>query len=88
MATFYIHGIYSLSQEYSFTAEVEADSAEEAAEKFADEAENKSTWFEIESVEVGKPYDMNGSFSVYGSDEDRNDWENALVEGEGFDGYR
>jgi len=88
MATFYIHGIYSMTQEYSFTTEVEADTAEEAAEKFAEEAGVKSTWFEIESEQVDKPYDMNGSFSVYESEEDREDWENALIEGEGFEGYR
>jgi len=87
MATFYIHGVYSISQEYSFTAEVEADTPEEAAEKFADEAETKSTWFEIDSVEVGKPCDMTGSFNVYRSEQDRDDWENAAIEGEGFDGY-
>lgn len=87
MATFYIHGVYSVSQEYSFTAEVEADNAEEAVEKFADEAEAKATWLEIDSVEIGKPCDMNGSFSVYASEQDRDDWENALKEGEGFDGY-
>lgn len=87
MATFYIHGVYSVSQEYSFTAEVEADTAEEAAEKFADEAENKFTWAEIESVEIGKPCDMTGSFSVYETEEDRDEWENPLIEGEGFNGY-
>ena len=88
MATFYIHGIYSMSQEYTFTTEVEADTAEEAAAKFAEEAEVKSTWFDIESAEMDKPYDMNGSFSVYATEEDRDEWENVLVEGEGFDGYR
>ena len=88
MPTFYIHGMYSMTQEYSFTAEVEADNPNEAAEKFCEEAGVKSTWFEIESQQVDKPYDMNGSFSLYGSEEDRDDWENALIEGEGFEGYR
>lgn len=88
MATYYVSGMYCMTQEYSFQVEVEADSPEEAKEKFAEEAGSKATWFEIESYTVDKPYDMQGSFSVYESEEDRDDWENALVEGEGFEGYR
>ena len=77
-----------MTQEYAFTTEVEADTAEEAAEKFAEEAQEKATWFEIESDTVDKPYDMNGSFSVYTTEEDRDEWENAELEGEAFTGYR
>ena len=88
MAKFYISGMYCMTQEYSFQTEIEADSAEEAAEKFAEEAAVKATWFEIDSYEVDKPYDMQGSFSIYESEEDMDDWENALIEGEGFEGYR
>ena len=88
MATYYVSGVYCMTQEYAFQTEIEADSPEEAAEKFAEEAEVKATWFEIESSEVDKPYDMNGSFSVYESEEDMQDWENALLEGEAFSGYR
>lgn len=88
MATFYIHGMYSMTQEYSFVTEVDADTAEEAAEKFAEDAGVKSTWFEIESEAVDKPFDMNGSFSVYKSEDDRDEWNDALIEGEGFEGFR
>jgi hypothetical protein len=88
MPKYYVSGLYSMTQEYSFQTEVEADTPEEAAQKFAEEAEHKATWWEIESFEVDKPYDMNGSFSVYESEQDRDDWENALIEGEGFEGYR
>lgn len=88
MPKFYIHGMYCMTQEYAFTTEIEADTAEEAAEKFKEEAEVKSTWMEIESDIVDKPFDMQGSYSVYESEEDRDDWENPLIEGEGFEGYR
>lgn len=88
MATFYISGTYCMTQEYAFVTEVEAETAEEAAEKFREEAENKSTWMEIESEQVDKPFDQQGSFSVYETEQDRDDWENALLEGEGFEGYR
>lgn len=88
MATFYISGMYCMTQEYAFTTEVEAETAEEAAEKFKEEAANKGTWWEIESSEVDKPFDMQGSFSVYETEEDRDDWENSIIEGEGFEGYR
>lgn len=88
MATYYIHGMYCMTQEYSFVTEVEADTPEEAAEKFAEEAKHKATWWEIESEVVDKAFDQQGSFSVYETEEDRDDWENALIEGEGFEGYR
>ena len=88
MPTFYISGAYCMTQEYAFVTEVEAETAEEAAEKFREEAQNKSTWIEIESDQVDKPFDQQGSFSVYESEQDRDDWENALLEGEGFEGYR
>ena len=42
MATYYIHGMYCMTQEYAFTTEIEADTAEEAAEKFKEEAEVKA----------------------------------------------
>lgn len=88
MATYYIHGMYCMTQEYAFVTEIEADTPEEAAQKFSEEASSKATWFEIESDAVDKPFDMQGSFSVYATEEDRDDWENALIEGEGFEGYR
>jgi hypothetical protein len=77
-----------MTQEYAFTTEIEAETVEEAVEIFREEAQKKQTWNEIESDIVDKPFDQQGSFSVYESEEDRDDWENALVEGEGFEGYR
>tara|TARA_R100000231_G_C5310465_1_gene160272 strand:+ start:703 stop:969 length:267 start_codon:yes stop_codon:yes gene_type:complete len=88
MATYYIHGMYCMTQEYAFTTEVEADSPEEASEKFREEAKTKTAWMEIESDIVDKPFDMQGSFTLYETEEDRDDWENAIVEGEGFEGYK
>lgn len=88
MATFYIHGMYCMTQEYAFQHEVEADTLEEAIETFREEAAKRQTWLEIESDTVDKPFDMQGSFSVYETEEDREDWENPLAEGEGFEGYR
>lgn len=88
MATYYIHGMFCMTQEYAFVHEVEADSPEEAAEIFKEEAEKKVTWNEIYVDQVDKPFDMQGSFTVYETEEDRDDWENALIEGEGFEGYR
>ena len=88
MAKYYISGVYCMTQEYAFQTEIEADTPEEAAEKFAEEAEVKATWLEVDSTELDKPYDMNGSFSVYTSEEDRKEWENAELEGEAFTGYR
>ena len=85
---YYIHGMYCIPQEYFSCPEVEADSPEEASEKFREEAKTKPSWMEIEPDIVDKPFDMQGSFLPYETEEDRDDWENAIIEGEGFEGYK
>ena len=88
MAKYFISGIYSKTREYSFKSEIDADSPEEAAAKFKEEASVESTWNEIIDVEVEPPFTISGSFSVYENKDDMAEWENALIEVEGFEGYK
>jgi hypothetical protein len=89
MATFYINGRFYATQEYSYYDEVEADSLEEAVELHKAQCEGRK-WPDVEADPCDKPFNIEGRFDVFETEEGREDWdhEDMLVEAEEWIGSR
>ena len=89
MATFYINGRFYATQEYNYIDEVEADSLEEAVELHRAQREGLR-WPNVDADTCDKPFNIEGRFDVFETEEGREDWdhEDMLVEAEEWTGSR
>lgn len=89
MATFYINGRFYATQEYNYIDEVEADSLEEAVELHRAQCEGLR-WPNVDAHTCDKPFNIEGRFDVFETEEGREDWdhEDMLVEAEEWTGSR
>jgi hypothetical protein len=89
MATFYINGRFYATQEYNYIDEVEADSLEEAVELHRAQCEGLR-WPNVDADTCDKPFNIEGRFDVFETEEGREDWdhEDMLVEAEEWTGSR
>lgn len=89
MATFYINGRFYATQEYNYIDEVEADSLEEAVELHRAQCEGLR-WPNVDAETCDKPFNIEGRFDVFETEEGREDWdhEDMLVEAEEWTGSR
>jgi hypothetical protein len=89
MATFYINGRFYATQEYNYIDEVEANSLEEAVELHRAQCEGLR-WPNVDADTCDKPFNIEGRFDVFETEEGREDWdhEDMLVEAEEWTGSR
>lgn len=89
MPTFFIDGSFYATQEYSYQAEVEADTLEQAIEAHK-EFLATSRWPDHQAEKVDEEFNIEGKFSVYPSNESRADmdFDEVLAEDEEFKGAR
>lgn len=89
MQVFFLSGVYTVRQEVSFTTEIEAETAEEAAKKFQQLAETNEVCRLIKSVNTKEFYDMQGTFDIYNSAHARDVWDSEalLISAFEFKGY-
>ena len=88
MPKFVIHGNIFMLQEYDYTYEIEANSAEDAAKQFQDMVSDSKIPIDLDLNQIDKAQNNGGTFHVFSDDTDEDDYfdpdENALISYESF----
>ena len=83
MPTYVVTGNIYLTQEYGYVYQIEADTPEEASEKFQELITSRNFPSDLEFSESGDPaQNQGGTYNVFANEDDSEDEFNALIYGD------
>ncbi len=85
MPTYVVRGNIYFTQEYGYIYQIEADTPEDASEKFQELITSRNFPLDLEIYQVDRAHNQGGTYHVFANKVDSEDESNALIYGETFD---
>ncbi|MDP7502025.1 MAG: hypothetical protein QGH50_21565 [SAR324 cluster bacterium] len=83
MPTYVVRGNIYFTQEYGYVYQIEADTPEDASEKFQELMTSRNFPSDLEFSESGDPaQNQGGTYNVFANEDDSEDEFNALIYGD------